>query len=381
LFKRTKHGYSVFALNERSDSARHSIVTEVQKHLNKVLAEEWSKYQFERSESVQIRMEYHDAELPYLKFKIVEKVFVDGNLEDRFFNIADRSKGFYWYFNFMIKLHFNPTKRDASDKDTIYLLDEPGSYLHSFALDKLAEQLRRLSNSNKVIYCTHFHQLLNPEFIPINNIRVAEKIDQGKIILKRVDYERNLIRPGRNSAYQPILDALEVKPPLLDFGYDNVILVEGIYDFYSFKMFIDSDFSFFPCASASTIINQIPYMIFLGKRYLALWDNDNEGRGRLEAAREKFGEIEAEKFLILSAINGVDNTRLEEYYDKEELEAFNSNRLQLSTVSYYKTILALFYASDKQELIAKYFPRTKANFELMQAVLKEKLAKQILPVA
>jgi len=378
LFKRTKREYSVYSLLDKSDSLRRSIVTEVQKYLNRVLAEEWSKYQFERQESIQIKMEYFDGgDIPCLRFKIVEKVFIDGNLEERYFDISDRSKGFYWYFNFIVKLHFNPKKRETEDIDTIYLLDEPGSYLHTYALDKLAEQLQRLSLKNKVIYCTHFHNLLNPEFIPINNIRIAEKIDQGKIILKRIDYDNGLIRPSRNSAYQPILDALEVRPPLLEYGLDNVVLVEGIYDYYSFQMFTSKFFSYFPCVSASSIVNQIPYMIFLKKKYLALWDNDGEGRTRLEKARILFGEIEGEKFLVLSSIGSAENTKLEEYYDKDELDNFNTNCLQLPSISFYKTILALFYSKDRLQMIEKYFPKTKSNFDKMEKILAEKIGKQI----
>jgi hypothetical protein len=379
LFKSTKKEYSVYSLAETSDSLRRSIVVEVEKKLNKVLTEEWAKYQFERSESIRIKMEFvENGKEPYLRFKIVENVFIAGQLEERFFDISDRSKGFYWYFNFMVKLHFNPSKRDSNDIDTIYLLDEPGSYLHSYALEKLAEQLQRLSLQNKVIYCTHFHNLLNPEFVPINAIRIAEKIDQGRIILKRIDFDNGLIRPQKNSAYQPILDALEVKPPLLNYSFDNIILLEGIYDFYSFKMFTTDALSYFPCVSASSVVNQIPYMIFLGKKYLAVWDNDNEGRSRLEKAKEFFGEIECEKFLVLSMINDQPNTRLEEYYDKNELDNFNSSHLKQPNISFNRTILALFYSKERNELINNYFPATKLNFTKIEETLKIKLEKQVL---
>lgn len=376
LFKQTKNDYSVFHLPETQDSIRRSIIKEVQRNLNKVLTEEWSKYQFENNDDILIQMEYLEGvDGPFLQFKIVEKVLIDNIWEERYFDISDRSKGFYWYFNFMIKLHFNPNKRNSNDIDTIYLLDEPGSYLHTYALNKLAEQLKRLSLTNKVIYCTHSHNLLNPEFIPINSIRIAEKINKGRIILKRVD-ERELVRTPKNSPYQPILDALEVKPPLFEYGGDNIILLEGIYDFYSFKMFTSSFLAYFPCVSASSIVHQIPYMIFLGKKYLALWDNDSEGRARLVKAKEQFGEMESEKFLLLENINNLQNTKLEEYYEKTELDNFNLNHLGNSKAGFYKSILSLYYAHDRQNLIDKYFLLTKYNFLEMEKQLKLKLESQ-----
>ncbi len=375
LFQDTKTEYSVFAIVERSDSIRRSIIKEVQKHLNKKLIAEWSKYQFESSNNIKIHIEYLDStEGPYLQFKIIELVQIDGVEEERFFDISDRSKGFYWYFNFMIKLNFNPSKRERDDKDTIYLLDEPGSYLHTYALNKLAEQIKNLSINNTVIYCTHSHNLLNPNFIPINSIRLAEKTDKGIIILKQLDH-KGIIRPNKNSAYQSIYDALEVRPPLVEYDFDNVILLEGIFDYYSFKMFTKENLSYFPCTSASSVVNQIPYMIFLGKKYIAVWDNDVEGRERVKKATETFGEVEATKFITLDNLNDNKNTRLEEYYNNVEIEKFNlevNKKLQ----SFEKTVLGIFYAPNRLELIEKYFPLTASNFLKMEQKLIYKLKEQ-----
>lgn len=374
IFKETNFEYSVFTLANRHDSIRRSIITEVQKHLEKRLIVEWSKYQFDNIDNIKIQIEYNESQDgPFLQFKIIEIVQIDGMDKERFFDISDRSKGFYWYFNFMMKLHFNPSKRGREDKDTIYLLDEPGSYLHTYALNKLAEQLKNLSINNKVIYCTHSHNLLNPNFIPINSIRLAEKTDRGKIYLKQLDH-KGLVRPIRNSAYQPVFDALEVSPPLVEYDFDDVILLEGIYDYYSFKMFTKNNLSYFPCVSASSIIHQIPYMIFLGKRYLAVWDNDEEGRRKLKKASELFGEIESSKFITLDSINNKD-TRLEEYYEKSEIAQFNSN-INGKSQTFEKTILSLFYSENKAEYILKYFPKTSKNFLKMELILVEKLNSQ-----
>ena len=379
LFQQTKAEYNVYKLPETPDSRRRSIISEVQKKLNKVLAEEWGKYQFERKESIEIRLDYLDATTtapPSLRFKIVEHVLIDEKFEERYFDISDRSKGFYWYFNFMVKLFFNPKKRENDDVDTIYLLDEPGSYLHTYALNKLAEQLKVLSEKNKVIYCTHFHNLLNPDFVPINSIRVAEKVSQGKILLKRLE-DAPLIRHDKNSPYQPILDALEVKPPIFEYDYNNVVLLEGIYDYYSFRMFCSDFFAYFPCVAASSIIKQIPYMIFLGKKYLAVWDDDNEGRARLREATEYFGEVESQRFLTLPPVNGSPNTRLEEYYDASELDKFRKDHLNDPALSFYKLILKLFYAPEREVLINSHFPSTKKNFREVENMMKEKLGAHL----
>jgi len=372
IFKKTKNAYSIYDLLNKSDGIRRSIIKEVQNELNKTLIEEWSNYQFDKREDIMVQIDYQaNAGVPYLQLKVVEKVLIDNVEQERFFDISDRSKGFYWYLNFMIKLHYNPNKRDLNDKDTIYLLDEPGSYLHTYALTQLAKQLQHLSINNNVIYCTHSHNLLNPDYIPINSIRLAEKNKKGKIVLKHLDH-KGIIRPKKNSAYQSVFDALEVKPPLMEFELDNIILVEGIYDYYSFNMFGNNNLNYFPCVSASSIINQIPYMIFLRKKYLAVWDNDNEGRDRLKKATEHFGEVEAKRFITLKSRNGIKNTRLEEYFDSGELLTY-TGMTDLTKDGFCKFVLNLYYDKKRDEILKKNFPITIANFQTLEKIFIDQL--------
>jgi energy-coupling factor transporter ATP-binding protein EcfA2 len=376
LFIETNPAYSVFDLPIKQDSMRRSIIKEVEEKLNEVLIKEWSKYQFESKENLEIKIEYNPNlgnENPYLIFKIVEKIDVGNNvIKERFFDISDRSKGFFWYFNFMFKLHFNPSKRNSNDKDTVYLLDEPGSYLHSYAQTKLAEQLKNLSCNNKVIYCTHSHNLLTPEFIPLNSIRVAEKINNGKISIKKIG-DKCLIRPTKNSAYQPVLDALEVRPPIFEYEANKIVLVEGIYDYYSFKMFCKTDVSFFPCANADSILQQIPFMIFLDKKYLAVWDNDEEGRSKLLKAQNIFGEAEGRKFFVLPKIIEKNKIRLEELFDNNEMSEYNKLYLKKEDTKFNKSILCLFHEKNTDALIAKYFPNTQANFTQVSIFFENKI--------
>ena len=61
------------------------------------------------------------------EFKVKDK---KNQGKKRSFPITDRSKGFQWFFNFAIKLKYNH-KYVENPRNAIYLLDEPGSYLHS----------------------------------------------------------------------------------------------------------------------------------------------------------------------------------------------------------------------------------------------------------
>ncbi len=58
------------------------------------------------------------------------------------FDLKDRSKGFLWFFMFSYRIRLNPNKRDDT-KGIIYLLDEPGCYLHPSGQKSLCENLEK----------------------------------------------------------------------------------------------------------------------------------------------------------------------------------------------------------------------------------------------
>ena len=217
LFKKTDKNYSIFTLHKHEQNKRNSIISDVEDVLNAKLTAEWSNFKLDDSDPLKISLGFinegkGENKRYFLEIKIIETI--KGGRR-RFFGIRDRSKGFYWFFNFVMKLEFNPKVRDLHDKDTIYLLDEPGSYLHAGAQSKLCKKLFKLSKENKVIYCTHSHYLLDPEVIPISNVKISEKDSDGNIGLKSIyDFQGNLDK--MRSAFQPLMDALQIKPYIFD---------------------------------------------------------------------------------------------------------------------------------------------------------------------
>jgi predicted ATPase len=65
----------------------------------------------------------------------------------------------------MVKLKFNPNYSGDTLENALFLLDEPGSYLHSSAQIELLKELKKVSNNNQVIFCTHSQFLLDPKTI------------------------------------------------------------------------------------------------------------------------------------------------------------------------------------------------------------------------
>ncbi len=302
--------------------------------------------------------------------QVIEEI--DG--QERYFGIRDRSKGFYWFFNFVMKLEFNPKVRDREDQDTVYLLDEPGSYLHANAQNKLCEKLASISKENVVIYCTHSQYLLNPSCIPISSVRIVQKGDKGSISMTSIaEHSGHISRT--QGAFQPLLDALEVRPQIFDYSIDNIVLVEGIYDYYLFTMFKAKKafeaLNFLPAVNAESILSNISFMIFAGKNYVALWDNDGEGRSKFSKAKNAFGPKEGERFMLLPSLRKRKNYRLQDIFAGRDLSLIKRELSLPKNVAFEKVILYLFYSSSRDKMLNKISESTKQRlFHVYHNLLK-----------
>lgn len=267
LFSQTDPTFSVFDLPKMEDRRRKGVLSKVKKYLNQTLTREWRNFQLDGSDALEISIAFEraaaDGGLPVRDVIKLEVIETDASGDEHYFFVRDRSKGFFWFFNFVMKLEFNP-KSVAGGAPNIYLLDEPGSYLHASAQGNLCRKLKQLSVKNRVVYCTHSHYLLEPEVIPFSSIRVADKSNMGSIRLVPIHEHKGNITE-RRSAFQPVIDALQIKPVMADLSHRRVVIVEGIYDYYALCMFRGSDaVGILPSVGANSIKFYISMMIAWG---------------------------------------------------------------------------------------------------------------------
>jgi hypothetical protein len=357
LFKQTEESLSILQLPDMEGRQRKSVLAKVQRNLNKTLTKEWQNFRLDDREALEIGIEYDEAKR-HIKLEIVER----DSQGDHYFFISDRSKGFYWFFNFVMKLEFNPKVAGPGEQGTIYLLDEPGSYLHATAQAKLCSKLRALSERNAVIYCTHSHYLLNPEVIPLSSIVVADKDASGSISLVSIHEHKGSIRE-RRSAFQPVVDALQIKPFLLDMTGNRAAIVEGIYDYYALELFRrDRPVSVLPSVGADSMKFYISLLIAWQVRFRALWDNDAAGRRSWDEARELFGEDLAERSFRLLPADPGKNKKLQDLFDGADLVMLRKELGLAKHASFEKTVATLFFASQKNELVNSIGAQTHQNF-------------------
>ena len=88
-----------------------------------------------------------------------------------------RSKGFIWFFSFMV--WFSAVEnRAGTDKDLILLLDEPGLSLHALAQSDFLSYIDTLSESRQIIYTTHSPFMVESDHL--ERVRVVEdRVKEG----------------------------------------------------------------------------------------------------------------------------------------------------------------------------------------------------------
>lgn len=364
-----KANYSIYSvINEPNSNIKQGILSDVEDEINKTLVKEWSKISIEDGNCLSIKLDFNEQ--LKLQIRIVETI---GN-KNRYFNIEDRSKGFLWFFNFVMKIKYNP-KSNGSSNDIIYLLDEPGSYLHTVAQERLCKMIKNISRKDgNVIYCTHTHHLLDPQYIPTKYIRIVSKNNKKEIEIKPICDVK--MKTKKNSELQPVYEALGLSDWDFFTQKQKIIMVEGIYDKYALQIFGGKeieDYIIYPGVNAESSYNNIPKFIAYNKKYCVIWDNDEEGRKYYEKACKNFGKIESKKFLLLPKEENVKKVRMEEMFENDDLKALATHVGLNENASYNNILLNIICGDDSfiaecKNIISE---KTKFNFERLLKSIRE----------
>lgn len=368
-----KKDFSIFKLFDEDSRRRKSTLSDVSKYLSDNLTEAWSRFSNEKKKiTISFDLDERKANEEtkrYLQINIVENV----NGQERIFGVSDRSKGFIWYYNFIMKIQFNP--KQNSNGNTIFLLDEPGSYLHETAQNELCKKLVEISNDEGVvIYCTHSPQLLNPSYIPLSTINIVSKV---KSKISCVSISSYKTRSTQTTAFQPIYEALQIPEFKLIDSNQKVVAGEGIYDKYSIEMFCDlpKDVIVFGSANAKSLHDNIQYFIAFAIKYMAVWDNDPEGNTHCKNAKNNFGDMESKNFYTLPNLHGKAKVRMEEMFEPEDMDMINSVIGLPKGSTYTLTISNLYYHNEREKCLmnikSKLTKKCKDNFANLSFTIKQ----------
>jgi predicted ATP-dependent endonuclease of OLD family len=178
--------------------------------------------------------------------------------------------------------------RAEEDAERVILIDEPGLYLHARAQQDVLDVLDRLADSAPVIFSTHSPYLLDAD--RFDRIRLVIKEDNGGTrIQNKVHAEADA------ETLTPIITAagLDVARQFSQVGSKNVLL-EGISDYYylqSYRSLLQAgalaELSLVPAVGAQNVPQLASLLIGWDVPFVALLDNDVEGRRAAKKLREK----------------------------------------------------------------------------------------------
>jgi len=233
-----------------------------------------------------------ENEQPYIQIKISDGISS--------YHLHQRSLGFRWFFSFLLFTRFG---RDRS-KSNVFLLDEPAANLHAKAQAELLESFDRLTQGGDVvIYSTHSHHMIRPEWLSGAYIVENEAInydaadvigiEDHKTNIKVTSYRRFVGEHGsRISYYQPVIERLEyIEPSIVARGHQ--ILVEGISDFHALTYVVrrgafGDRLSIVPGTGSGSLSAMIQIALSRGHRFLVLLDDDEAGKREATRYRDRF---------------------------------------------------------------------------------------------
>lgn len=214
-------------------------------------------------------------------------------------NFSERSDGLKWYLSLFIKLY--STKKIY--KNSLILLDEPGSSLHVIAQKELLNLLLKIDNY-QIIYTTH-----SPYMIDINhleNIRLICK-EQYSVITNGIN---NSKKSGSISYKETITPIIEAIGSSINYNFGPApnkinLVVEGITDYYYINSFMDyleikddQKPNVIPCIGATNESNIVSILTGWGYKYKCLLDNDSEGIKVYESLKKSLDNYENILFFV-----------------------------------------------------------------------------------
>lgn len=297
---------------ETDKDAASNRLSQMEKALDEKITKRWGDL-FGRNKinfkEIKLEPEYIDGKL-YLSFKIRTE-------SKKEFLVKERSKGFKWFFSFLLFTEF----RKKRTSNILFLLDEPASNLHSSAQAKILDALDELSTDALVIYSTHSHHLINPKwlvgaYICINENLSGEvlagslNLDEGAKItaIKYFTYVGRGLGSDNVSYFQPILDRLDYQPSMVE-PIPDIVILEGKNDWYTLRYFEevilkrDQKLNFYPGAGRDKLHEIIRLYLAWGKHFIVFLDGDDGVKSK-ESYIKEFGEFVSDKiFTIKDALN------------------------------------------------------------------------------
>ena len=295
---------------------------------------------------------------------------------------SERSNGLRWYLNMYIDMI---ACIGSTNRPVVYVLDEPGIYLHVNAQNELKTMfLKQAADGSQIIYTTHSPYMIEPQYA---SLRAITKLGDSEFSAIHNSVHSQVFHDGKAlDTLTPIADSLGMD---LKYGFapgqDKLnIIVEGITDqIYLSAMAqhlnIDLDgICFVPSTGAPNVKHLCSILMGWGFKFLALFDFDSEGRQR---ANELIKELNLKVGTTIAFLKDITPGEYQSIFSVSEAEAVTIERL-ISAVDRDALHIDLFTQKDQKKIAALKFSdailldkvslsaETEKNFQLLFDRLK-----------
>lgn len=313
---------------------------------------------------------------PYLEFRVKEGT-------EKYY-VSERSLGFKWFFAFLLFTEFRKNRK--TDKgETLFLLDEPASNLHSTAQKKLLDKFADLVEDSRLIYTTHSHHLINPTWLSGTYIVKNEAInyqsgfdfDTNETNISATIYKQFVSsNPKQQDYFQPILDSLNHQPGLLE-KIPEIILTEGKFDFYSLKYINEvilknkyKQLNFYPGNGADSNDQVLKLYMAWGRKFKILLDGDKGGEKAKSRYIKIFGNEIAESIITYKDLSIDWNFPIENLFSSEEqvliTRQFDENSKSYEKSKFNTAIQNAYSTKTKLPISSETIDRFEAIFKMLK---------------
>ena len=265
------------------------------------------------------------------------------------FKPEQRSKGFQWFLSFYLRLNAEQAETN------VILIDEPGLYLHSKAQKDVLKVFETLSGESQVIISTHSPYLID-----------AQRLDRVRLILKDdqsgTRIENKIHKDADTETLTPIITAigLDLAHDFSIAGKKNVLL-EGISDYYFIQALREylktNKANYIPCVGAPKISQLASLLIGWDLEFLAVLDNDAEGKRIAKELSEKLS-IEQDRIIFISEKNGF---AIEDLFAHDDFNNFVLEETKNEDATTANSKFLKNETLDKVLLAKKFFEKVKAD--------------------
>lgn len=145
-------------------------------------------------------------------------ISVDVHDKNSYVEFESRSRGFQWFLSFYLSYRAHHDG-DIESSNSIFVMDEPGLFLHPKGQKDLLQYLEKLGRNNQIIYSTHSPFMINR--LEPNAVKVVVKTQKDGTVVNVKGFSSNW-KPLRTSLGMVLSDSF--------YFADKTLVVEGVED-------------------------------------------------------------------------------------------------------------------------------------------------------